>query len=116
MSPLHHVLYAAKRLSDEGKKPTLALIKTKLEIAVAMPILIQGLQQYISMSDADKAALLPEDTNNAELTQQSIMLTDDQQKLTLLEQEVSTLKNELKAISQRLAALEAVSYSHENNT
>ncbi|NRD74843.1 hypothetical protein HQQ94_16775 [Shewanella sp. VB17] len=50
MSPLESVLAAAKSIANTGKKPSLALIKTKLGINIPMPILIQGLQQFKSMS------------------------------------------------------------------
>ncbi|ACJ30232.1 Conserved hypothetical protein [Shewanella piezotolerans WP3] len=109
MSPLDQVLCAAKQLSDEGKNPTLALIKTKLGISVAMPTLIQGLQQYKSMSDADKASIKTTAQVNAaaqeELQQQS---ANDQQRVAKLEQELVLLKKELKAVTQRLTILESV--------
>lgn len=108
MSPLDQVLCAAKQLSDEGKNPTLALIKTKLGISVAMPILIQGLQQYKSMSDADKASIKTTAQINAaaqeNLQQQS---TGDKHRVEKLEQELVLLKTELKAVMQRLTILES---------
>lgn len=108
MSPLDQVLCAAKQLSDEGKNPTLALIKTKLGISVAMPTLIQGLQQYKSMSDADKASIKTTAQVNAaaqeELQQQS---ADEQHRVAKLEQELVLLKKELKAVMQRLTILES---------
>lgn len=108
MSPLDQVLCAAKQLSDEGKNPTLALIKTKLGISVAMPILIQGLQQYKSMSDADKASIKTTAQINAaakeSLQQQS---TDEHHRVAKLEQELVQLKSELKTVIQRLTILES---------
>ncbi|MCJ8301360.1 hypothetical protein [Shewanella sp.] len=49
MSPIEQILAAAKSLSIAGKKPSLALIKTKIGNNIPMPILIQGLQQFRAM-------------------------------------------------------------------
>ena len=107
MSPLDQVLCAAKQLSDAGKNPTLALIKTKLGISVAMPTLIQGLQQYKSMSDADKASIKTTAQINAAVQENQQQSADDQHRVEKLEQELVLLKKELKAVTQRLAILES---------
>ncbi|MDO6617694.1 MULTISPECIES: hypothetical protein [unclassified Shewanella] len=46
MSPIEQVLAAAKSIAVAGHTPTLALIKGKLGTRIAMPTLIQGLQQF----------------------------------------------------------------------
>lgn len=58
MSPIEQILAAAKSLSIAGKKPSLALIKTKIGNSVPMPILIQGLQQFKAM-DASSVEKIP---------------------------------------------------------
>ncbi|PKG56149.1 hypothetical protein CXF83_08010 [Shewanella sp. Choline-02u-19] len=111
MSPLDQVLCAAKQLSDEGKKPTLALIKTKLGVSVAMLTLIQGLQQYKSMNAVDKAAIPTKAqlTASAQAPLQLPTNTQQQQRITQLEQELLTLKTNYQAVINRLTALESAS-------
>ncbi|MCL1048521.1 hypothetical protein L2755_02580 [Shewanella abyssi] len=109
MSPLDQVLCAAKQLSDEGKNPTLALIKTKLGMSIAMPTLIQGLQQYKSMNATDKAAIPTKAQLNASVpaAQLSPVNTEQQQKIEQLERELLVLKTDYQAVCQRLTALES---------
>ncbi|QQX79055.1 hypothetical protein JK628_16005 [Shewanella sp. KX20019] len=116
MSPLDQVLCAAKQLSDEGKTPTLALIKTKLGMGIAMPTLIQGLQQYKSMNATDIAAIPTKAQLNASVqaAQQSPIDTEQQQRIEQLERELLALKADYRAVFQRLTALEsALLNSHE---
>ena len=62
ISPLENVLAAAKYIASTGKNPSLALIKARLGNNVPMPILIQGLQQFKSMSQDSIAQLQTLDT------------------------------------------------------
>lgn len=111
MSPLDQVLCAAKQLSDEGRTPTLALIKTKLAVSVAMLTLIQGLQQYKSMNAADKAAIPTKAqlTVSTQTPQQFPTNIEQQQRITQLEQELLALKSNYQAMNNRLTALESAS-------
>jgi len=101
MSPLEQVLAAAKSIATSGKVPSLALIKTKLGNSVPMPILIQGLQQYKSMSQ-DLIDQLPE----ALLTQETTKPKAKQSEVAELKNELIELKAAYKTMNERLTLLE----------
>ncbi|MFT5789941.1 MAG: Tfp pilus assembly protein PilN, partial [Shewanella sp.] len=98
-----------KQLSDEGKKPTLALIKTKLGVSVAMLTLIQGLQQYKSMNAVDRATIKTKAQMVAAQEIAQAPINTEQQRINLLEQELLTLKADYQAVIQRLTVLESAS-------
>ncbi|WP_394200362.1 hypothetical protein [Shewanella waksmanii] len=106
-SAIDQVLAAAKSISQSGRNPTLALIKTKLGTSIPMPTLIQGLQQYKAMSATEQQALVPltvvtepakvdsPATNLEELQQAYNQLND---KYSSLNQRVAELEEQLKRI------------------
>lgn len=73
-------------LVDEGKKPTVALIKTRLNQAVPIPLVIHALQQWKSAGYVTKSPII--ETQNEPLA-----------RIQALEQEVLSLK-------ERIARLE----------
>ncbi|ACA87567.1 conserved hypothetical protein [Shewanella woodyi ATCC 51908] len=102
MSPLEQVLAAAKSITDAGKQPSLALIKTKLGNSVPMPILIQGLQQFKSMSQ-DAIEQLQALTADVSLSPKSEELSE----LDTLKLELKRLKEDYQQLNSRLTALES---------
>ncbi|ABV88217.1 hypothetical protein [Shewanella pealeana] len=107
MSPLEQVLSAAKKISDEGRTPSLALVKTKLGTSIPMPILIQGLQQFKSMSADDIKQLSADCSVQAveDAPKQSLM-AQQAYAITRLEQELSELRTEFGLLKQQLIKLE----------
>lgn len=63
MMTISDILCAAYKIEQQGKTPTIALIKNKLK-GVSLPLLIQGLQEFKNMSASDKKKLCT--TNKAE--------------------------------------------------
>jgi len=103
MSSLEQVLAAAKSIATSGKVPSLALIKTKLGNTVPMPILIQGLQQYKSMSQ-DLIDRLPE----IQVTQEKAKPKNEYSEIAKLKQELMQLKVDFKEMNERLTLLEEI--------
>jgi len=101
MSPVEQVLAAAKSIATSGKVPSLALIKTKLGNSVPMPILIQGLQQYKSMSQ-DLIDQLPE----IHVPQEKTKPKDEYSEMAELKKELMQLKAAYKEMNERLTFLE----------
>ncbi|ABZ77545.1 conserved hypothetical protein [Shewanella halifaxensis HAW-EB4] len=113
MSPLELVLSAAKKISDESRTPTLALVKSKLGSNIPMPILIQGLQQFKSMSTEEIKALSADCSIQAEdKAPEPSALAQQADTIAKLEQELAELKAEFKLIKQQLNKLE----KHSNNS
>lgn len=102
MSPLEHVLAAAKSVASTGKLPSLALIKTKLGNSVPLPILIQGLQQFKSMSQESIAQLQTPDTRLP-----CAEGTNEISELDTLKLELKQLKEAYHQLNNRLSKLEA---------
>ena len=107
MSPIEQVLAAAKSIANNGHKPSLALIKSRLGNSVPMPLLIQGLQQFKALPKSEwqhlpeLEAIPPKTTDEqsnspndvlAHLNQQIIMM---QQHINKLTQRVTQLETDL---------------------
>ncbi|WP_299803337.1 hypothetical protein [uncultured Shewanella sp.] len=105
MSPLEKVLNAAKKISDEGRTPTLALIKIKLGNSIPMPILIQGLQQFKSMSAEDRAALSAQFSTTVDSEPEKTPM-DHTKKIEKLEQELADLRGEFDLLKTQFNQLE----------
>lgn len=107
MSPLEQVLSAAKKISDEGRTPTLALVKSKLGSNIPMPILIQGLQQFKSMSTDDIKQLSPDSSvQTTDAAPEQSTAVQQANAITRLEQELAKLKAEFVLLKQQLSKLE----------
>ena len=102
MSPLEHVLAAAKLVASTGKQPSLALIKTKLGNSVPLPVLIQGLQQFKSMSQESIAQLQTPNIDASEVPPR-----EDISELDKLILELKQLKEAYHQLNNRVAQLEA---------
>ncbi|GGI80845.1 hypothetical protein GCM10007978_18380 [Shewanella hanedai] len=102
MSPLEHVLAAAKSVANTGKQPSLALIKTKLGNSIPLPILIQGLQQFKSMSPESIAQIQPPSSPLSQTDN-----TEESSELDKLKHDFEQLKNAYQQLSIRVTQLEA---------
>ncbi|AQS37311.1 hypothetical protein Sps_02153 [Shewanella psychrophila] len=101
MSPIEHVLSAAKSVAMTGKIPSLALIKTKLGSSIPMPILIQGLQQFKAMDTSAVEKI----TNLNELHTASVD-KDEKSEFDQLKTEFAQLKQAYQNLNSRLEKLE----------
>ncbi|MGL5486572.1 MAG: hypothetical protein ACRDC6_09815 [Shewanella sp.] len=121
MSPIDQVLAAACALDASGKTPSLALIKSRVDNKIPMPILIQGLQQFKSIPKAERERLAAqsqhviEETHTTEaspltvatLAQQLAQLQQGiEQALALKNNEIMQLTNELIELKHRVNQLE----------
>lgn len=102
MSEIDSVLGAAKMLADEGKTPSVALLKAKLGNTVALPVIIQGLQRFKAMDRTQQAKILafscaPQKTDKESTLEEQIA------SLTL---QVQQLQAEQQVLKDRLSKLE----------
>lgn len=103
MSAIEHVLSAAKALSNSGKNPSVALLKSKLGNSVPMPLIIQGLQRFKSMDKQELAhigdpAQLASTTPELSIEEQLLQVSDE---LLQLKQEFATLEHRLTQLEQQ---------------
>ncbi len=101
----NEILTIAKQLSQQGKKPTVALIRAKLSQRVAMPVIIQALQRFESLNaqelnslnEISQAPSQPIEQAPADLAQEIAALrgeiTSLKQQVTLLTETVAQLSN-----------------------
>ncbi len=103
MSEIDQVLSIAKAIEDEGKLPSIALIKARLGQNIPMPELIKGLQTYKALSAEQKqniqAPIKPKPT-----TKSSSSMTAEQ-RLESLEKRVEKLEVENDLLKQQLEQL-----------
>jgi len=94
------ILVIANKLADEGKKPTVALIKTQLSKPVPLPTIISILKtwQHQPKYTAKKSVSTPLESNDDD----KIVLSTAQFK-ELLQQAIQPLEEELKAIKKLLS-------------
>jgi len=100
----HQIIAVANQLIQNGKKPTVALVRAKLSCRVAIPVLLQTLQKIESLSPAQLNELAGEDKPTTDIDSQPP--SDDVAALTTkvdhLQQEVALLKQQLNAINKQL--------------
>jgi len=94
------IILAAKQLIEEGKEPTVALVKARLSRPLTMPIIVMVLQKISGLSLAQITKLLPADVIAA---QEALEQEADNE--IMLQKEVVRLSNELVKIKKQLAAL-----------
>ncbi|CAM3889563.1 hypothetical protein [Shewanella aquimarina] len=103
MSPLEQVLVAARKLSLAGKPPSLALIKASLGNSLPMPVLVQGLQRFKSMSADEQSAIVV----SAAAPAPSIQSAEAAPSLAHLAQQVAKLTATQEILIERITELEA---------
>jgi len=97
------ILNLAKQLVRQGKKPTVALIRAKLSRRVAMPLIIQTLQRFDSLS-----AVEDQEPEHAEQMGLAVPENNEQDILTQLSHlrdEISTLKQQVADLTRQQATL-----------
>ena len=79
---------AIKALLDENKQPTVALVKTKLSQPVALPLVIQAVQNW---------------KQSKQLPQQEVAL-----KIPNVEERIALLEAQVNALTARILQLESI--------
>jgi hypothetical protein len=105
------IFQACQSLVQEGKQPTVALIKTRLTTPLPLPSIIAGLKAF----QANPKVILKRDSDNqASCANQSAGLANSNlshevlvNKVLMLEQQVAELKQSQQKLEARLAILEA---------
>lgn len=95
MTIIDEILICANRLANEGKKPSVALIKAKLNKSVPLPTIITTLKTW--QHQPDFIAIESEDEKPIELAESPSQVNDDMKKLIqqTLNQELAEMKKEL---------------------
>ncbi|MCL1124361.1 hypothetical protein [Shewanella surugensis] len=118
MSPLENIIMTAHHIESQGRQPSLALIKRQLGTQFPMPLLIQGLQQYKSLSDLEKQQLSQHamaldkqnhahaETPHSSTTEQHATEAHTQQQVLQLTQQITLLKQTLGQLTQEHQALQ----------
>ena len=104
MSPIEQVLAAAKAIANNGHTPSLALIKSRLGNRFAMPILIQGLQQFKALPKSEWQNL-PELADIPAQEQPSIGAAAPMEKLQL---QIDGMQQHIDLLTNRVSELEQV--------
>lgn len=102
MSPIEQVLAAAKAIANNGHTPSLALIKSRLGNRFAMPILIQGLQQFKALPKSEWQNL-PELADIPAQDQSSTVPADPIAKLQL---QIDAMQQHIDLLTNRVCELE----------
>ncbi|MDD6176404.1 MAG: hypothetical protein UHG91_01855 [Succinivibrionaceae bacterium] len=88
MSDIDLVIECCKKLSQEGKKPTSALIKYRLNSKVSFPTIIQGIQNWRQLSEEEQS-----DFNKESFDESLSELSDDKEFKTLSDEEFLKLES-----------------------
>jgi len=99
----NEILTIAKQLVAQGKTPTIALVKGKLSRRVAMPILIQALQRFDSLSIQEQQAITTQGAPAAMSNSSEQESLADQ--VVSLRQDVNELKKQIAVLNTTVAAL-----------
>ena len=107
MSIPEEILTIANKIANQGKKPTIALIKTKLTSKVALPIIISTLKTW--QHDPDFISLKQEQpiksTKNASIDNTDRLFEEIEAALVPFKQEIAELKLEISQIKQQLKSV-----------
>lgn len=103
MDPINQVLSLARHLELQNKKPTVALLKSKLG-KMPMPILIQGLQKFNAMAQSERKdiSVIP-----APMVAEESDHFDDKAQLEDLQNKYAELTKAYTALEKRVLALES---------
>jgi len=94
------IILAAKQLIEEGKEPTVALVKARLSRPLTMPIIIMVLQKISGFSLEELTKLLPADVV---ADQEALEQKADNE--IILQAEIVKLSNKLDEMQKQLTAL-----------
>jgi len=111
MSISEEILIIANIIANQGKKPTIALIKTKLTSSVPLPVIISTLKTW--QHDPDFISLKNESSieniNNPSLGNTNKLYEEIEAALAPFKQEISKLKLEISEIKQQLKSAKKIS-------
>jgi hypothetical protein len=93
MSNIDYIVKLCFDISDQGKTPSVALIRNVSQRSLAIPEVIKGLQNWKSSSGV-RPAPLNRQINSRPTTEQSL-----QQRVTKLEAQVATIMQQLANLS-----------------
>ncbi|BDM65334.1 hypothetical protein NFHSH190041_27860 [Shewanella sp. NFH-SH190041] len=102
MSQIDQIVSVARFLQLAGKTPTIALLKSQLK-EMPMPLLIQGIQKFKSLSAAELAQISPSAAHN-EAT--SPAANQPSSELDELKQQLHRLQQAYDELAKRVAKLE----------
>jgi len=106
MTYIDEILILANQLANAGKKPSIALIKAKLNVQVPLPVIINTLKNwthdsnFIAQIKNDKE--VKEIETNIKLDTQLLELIENivDKKLSTMRSELNELKREVKDLSK----------------
>ncbi|UJF23396.1 hypothetical protein [Shewanella sp. OMA3-2] len=103
MSPIEHVIAAAKAIAINGHTPNVALIKGRVG-KVPMPLIIQGLQQFKAIPKSEWQAIaefVPNEVSENE-SQNSLSLTEMAEQQNKMQQQLDQLMSRITQLEQAL--------------
>jgi hypothetical protein len=98
------VIQICSALAKAGKKPTIALVKTKLMNKVSLAAVVKGIQQFNANKElgiSEASTLPPKDTKNTAISPANAALQS-----CTCEARVEQLENQLNILSEQLIALQ----------
>jgi uncharacterized protein YceH (UPF0502 family) len=93
MSNIDYIINLCFDISEQGKTPSLALVRNMAQRPLAIPEVIKGLQKWKSNSGARSK------THNKQINTKSATDLSLQQRVTQLEAQVATIMQELAKMS-----------------
>ena len=102
------VFKACQAIVSSGKKPTIALVKTKLLVKVPLTTIVQGIQQFNNSSAASKLVATKDQQGN-QLSHEKAAIANENsydKRLIMLETQVETMTAYIKALQEQVKALE----------
>jgi len=93
----HQIIAIVNQLIQNGKKPTVALVRAKLTSHVAMPILLRTLHKVESLTPAQISALVDDSSQS---TPKSSQATPNE--ISVLNAKVDQLQDQVTQLQQQL--------------
>lgn len=90
------IIAIANQLKQQGKKTSVALVRSKLTGRVSIPILLKTLQQFETMTQVDIDRIVADSPIKKPLQQSSL---DLQQQVNQLQQDVAGLKQQVEQLT-----------------
>ncbi|MGL1959481.1 MAG: hypothetical protein OCD00_19550 [Colwellia sp.] len=125
MTTIDEILILANQLANEGKKPTVALLKTRLTKPVPLPTIINTLKgwqhdpDFIVLNNSKqcigKGSTLTNELEINQLTKQSIQQAIKETLTVELSEELAEMKKEIKELKQQIIQLNLIIKQSVNN-
>lgn len=97
------VLHICKQIKENGKTPSMALIKARSTQAIPIPLIISALKRFKEMSEQEINSL-SHSSNKQQREQTDQAKLSNTQRIEKLEAELATIKQQLKAMKSLLSA------------